>query len=113
MKAWMLLKTIDRIKNESLYPTISMIINGLIRNLRGATSYLPHDSLWKSLEIASGTEQTNDVYDQQGISLNSAKLALLFSIGYLQENVESLCRDRPGTHDVHGEQGLKSGTHFF
>jgi hypothetical protein len=55
MRAWMLLKTIGRIKNESLYPTISMIINRLLATLGDGISYFQHDSLWKSLGIESDT----------------------------------------------------------
>jgi hypothetical protein len=37
-------------KHEGNYPTISMIMNGLLENLRKAGYYFQYYSLWKSLE---------------------------------------------------------------
>ena len=85
-EAWMLLKTIAMGKNVGRYPTISMIIRGLLANLRKAVYYFQYDSLWKSLKIGSNRELTHDVYDQKWFSVKMRKAGLLFSIIYRQEN---------------------------
>jgi hypothetical protein len=85
-EAWLLLKTIAMGKNVGRYPTISMIIHGLLANLREAIYYFQYDSLWKSLKIGSNRELTHDVYDQKWFNLKMRKAGLLFSIIYRQEN---------------------------
>ena len=65
----MLLKTNGRTKSERGYPTMSMIMNALLEGLRRSAYYYQHDSLWKSLKIASRTAGTHDVYNQKRLSL--------------------------------------------
>jgi hypothetical protein len=85
-KACMLLKTMAMCKNVSGYPTMSMIIHGLLANLREAIYYFQHDSLLKSLKIGSNMELTHDVYDQKWFSVKIRKAGLFFSIIYRKED---------------------------
>jgi hypothetical protein len=86
MDVWMLLKTIGTMRNVNGYPTMFMIIHGLISNLNKAVSCFQYDSLWKNLKIGLKAARTHDVYDQKWVSAKYRKSGLLFSIGYLQEN---------------------------
>ena len=69
----MLLITKDETKRRKGYPTMSMIISRLFENLFQAIYYFQHDSLWKSMAIASTSERTHDVYGQEGVSLKAGK----------------------------------------
>ena len=60
------------------YPTMSMIISRLFENLFQAIYYFQHDSLWKSMAIASTSDRTHDVYGQKGVSLKAGKSAHCF-----------------------------------
>ena len=71
---------------------IFMIINGLLTNLIRTVSCFQYDSLWKSLKIVSIPDRTHDVYDRKGVSLKRGKAALLFSIGYTQQNEGNCAR---------------------
>jgi len=77
-EAWILLKTIGRIKNRGPYPTMFMIMNGFLAKLRKVISCFQYDTLWKSLKIPSGKERTHDVYDRKGIRRKVGKAGLLF-----------------------------------
>jgi hypothetical protein len=85
VKARMLLKTNGKAKNGGDYPTMSMILNGLLLSLRKAVFCFQYDRLWKSWKILSSTERSHDVYDGKGVSLKIKKAGPLFSIGYPQE----------------------------
>ena len=89
---WMLLKTIDGAKNGGDYPTIFMIINGLLTNLIRTVSCFQYDSLWKSLKIVSIPDRTHDVYDRKWLRLKRGNAALLFSIEYRQQNEGNCAR---------------------
>jgi hypothetical protein len=82
----MLLKTIGWIRKKGDYPTMFMIMNGLMPNPFKAISYFQYDSLWKSLQMASTLDRTHDVYDRKGVNREEGKSCPLFSIGYLEEN---------------------------
>jgi hypothetical protein len=81
----MLLKTRGLKKKGSYYPTISMIMNGLITSIRNVIVYFQYHSLLKSPGIASKSDLTHDVYGQKGVSPKTGKAAVLSSIGYRQE----------------------------
>jgi hypothetical protein len=82
----MLLVTKGVSKNQRVYPTISMIISGLLANLSLALHYFQYDSLWKSVEATSNTDRTHDLYDRKGVGLETRKAAPLFTIVYRRGN---------------------------
>jgi hypothetical protein len=91
-----MLKIKDMSQKWSVYPTISMIINGLIENLYKSAYYFQKLSLWKCLKAAPNTEQPHDVIDQKWFSMKTEKYGLLFSIRYPQRS-DGI---KPESHDV-------------
>ena len=61
-----------------------MIISELLANLTKAIFYFQHDSLWKSMELASNRAGTHDLYDQKGVRLKVRESCPLFSTRYGQ-----------------------------
>jgi hypothetical protein len=81
----MLLITKDEAKNQTRYPTMFMILNGLLPNLILALYYFQNDRLWKSRTIRWSTRRTHDVIGRKGDRLETIKLPLMFSILYPDE----------------------------
>jgi hypothetical protein len=76
------------LKKERNYPTISLIIRGLLSNFHLTLSYFQLDRLWKSRPIGWNNDRAHDVYGQKRVRLKARKTHLLFSIGYRQQNGE-------------------------
>jgi hypothetical protein len=82
----MLLITKDNSKTETCYPTMSMILKGLIVNFALDLFYFQQDSLWKSLQIAPHRCRTHDVLDEKALNPKTTRTPLLFSITYPDKN---------------------------
>jgi hypothetical protein len=91
-----MLKIKDMNQKWGVYPTISMIINGLVENLYKLPYYFQKLSPWKCLKAAPNTEQPHDVIEQKWFSMKTEKYGRLFSIRYPQRS-DGI---KPESHDV-------------
>jgi hypothetical protein len=108
----MLLITKEELRNQTRYPTMSMILRGLFTTVILALYCFQQDGLLKSTEIASSNPRSHDVVHHKRVRQEARKSGLLFSIGYPGENAgNSGAFNLEPTISLRGN-GLEARRHF-